>query len=607
LASRLRLALAGGPKRYASLLNLLAATGNEHDGWPEARLRTVIDELAALGFINLIPPWPTHEVHLERRLLGLTRSLPDDPFPELALILERLLVLEKGHAGASIPEHSVAAMEATLGQLMNAVERLAGIPGALPHHGGFFEDVLQLTPAPARGENESLQVTRQCVTEIMRTAELVSRFCAVFNHRHDVLHTLAAYWSDRWPARREIPLLTLFDEFQVLWKAYLAFDAKERYSDLSSFNPLGLDTVDGLAALRNEILVEASRLMRLSPHGKTLMEADLEMLLARVPRAYRPLLGPCVFVQPADAAGSSWVLNRLFEGTGRYLSRYGAVMEAPMQHRFTSHLAERSTLAAEDGEADLMDLMFSGGAMTNLRLPQTARVLELPGEHVDLPSHRVVHLKDLCVRADLDTWAFSLQDSSGRRLIPAHMSSSNNLYMPVLLRFLSVFGPYEVRQVLPRPAAEIAGDAIVTDRLSCASLVIRRRRWEFHQHSEFLSELSPGPEAFSRIDHWRQTAGLPRQLFVYEQMHDDQGVVESFKPQYIDFSSPSLVALFLAVLKKNHRRLLFEEALPLFSDFPADTAGEARALEFQIDSLALRERAAVSLHQRADRTLSRGA
>ena len=324
--------------------------------------------------------------------------------------------------------------------------------------------------------------------------------------------------------------------------------------------------------------------------GQTGWELDpcrFAALLDRIPSRYHPTVGSCAFVQPATPAGDLWVLNHLFEGTGRYGSRFYTAMGAWMSDGYLERLTANSLLGSAAAPIYLLDLMYSQGSTSNLRFPQTLKVLEMPGEHLDLPLERRVRLCDLKVRADLAAEEFQLVDSQGRRYMPVHLSSTSNIYMPVVLRFLSLFGPYEVRQVVPWPRPTHHDGSTISERLTCGSLVVRRKRWELEeaQLEQDNPKLSPA-EAFTRINTWRCQKGLPQQVFLYEMMKSPTGT-EIFKPQYLDFSSPALVDLFRTSLKNSPKRLIFEEPLPLYTSFLPNCKDEKWGLELQMDSICL--------------------
>ncbi len=567
---------------------LVARLLERHDA-ERSQIVSTLAQLASLGFLTLLPPWRTSELHLEMRILKFLRSLPPDPSLQgLKASLETLILLEKKHRRDPNPEDSARALTSALDRVIEEVDNLAG-RGRLQRRGyGLYEDVFVVS-SDRGSEGEVVQLSESVATETLSQAELVARFAALFNHRNDLIHTIAAAWEERWPSHRTMGVLDLYERLQGLWSEYLRFDVVERYNNFSSFNPLSLSSVDSLNRIRTGIREKVLELMEESPDGLQLPPRRFAALLDTIPQRYRPLLGCSVFIQPTDRRCRTWVLNRLFEGSGRYLSRYPAAMQEPMRKRFLSHFATRSVVEVEGEPVELLDLMFTHGTMANIRMPQTRRVLEMPGERLDLEPGVGVRLSELRIEFDRDRQDFRLVDGSGRRLLPVHLSSLNNAFLPTILRFLFVFGPYDVRQVFPRPQASTAGGISVSQRLRLGNLVIRRQRWEIGR-AEVLDALN-GPSAeksFQNLQRWRTEAGLPRRVYISEQMHRNGDAVQSFKPQYIDFSSPSLAALFLAIVRKNPQGSFLEEALPSPDDYPVDPKGEQRALELQLDSLALR-------------------
>jgi hypothetical protein len=583
--------LAAGPVLYADVVRELAIAGAMRDEGGEVHSR--IARLLSVGFLMLLPPMPTHEPRFEESLLALLRSLAADQTPDQALgevtrALERLLDLERCYASVARPERAARSIMAAVHELGAAVHRAIGsVPSEAEQHAPLLHEDVLLMPAEAGPERpEALLISSRQSTAILDHAELLSKFTSLYNHRHDLLHTLAAFWSTRWPTRQEIPLLDLFWAVQPLWREYLRFDARHRFRTFSSFNPLCVPAIDDLNRLREQVFCEAQAAMQEVASGYTLSPESLKALVDYIPPRYRPLLGCSVFVQPATPDGRLWVLNRLFEGTGRYLSRYGSVLDKPARSRFHDHFRLRSTVQIDREEVELLDLMFTSPGTTNSHAQQTPRVLQVPGEHVRSSAGSRVLLRDLRVRADLSRDAFHVIDSTGRRLLPVHLNSLSNLLLPDILRFLSMFGPFEVRQIFPRPQRAGLGGS---ERLTCGPLVVQRKRWELDVSSIAAGDAhEPEHEAFRRLHAWRQSAGLPVQLFVYEPIHEKDDLVHCFKPQYLDFSSPSLLGVFLSILRKAPGHLILEEALPLFTDFPHDGTGASRAVEVQIDTMALR-------------------
>ena len=431
----------------------------------------------------------------------------------------------------------------------------------------------------------AFQVTEAMVQEILHSAGIISRFAGMFNHRHDVLHTLAAWWREHESIRREVPFIEIAQGFAPLWKQFLHFHKTANEAALNTFDPLHTASLAALRERRRTLLAMSQELLSTSPTKDVLPARQLEELVEALPRRYAPLLGSCVFVQPVDADGSSWVLNRLHEGTGRYLSRVTPVLEGPLQKRFLDHLIARSVVDLEGEEADLLEVMQPWGSIVSAHPPQAAKVLDIRGLHLDLPRARRVALSDLKIQADLDSETFRLIDCSGRRVLPVHLSSMTDSGLSPLLRLLLTFGPGETRSVFPFPRSGSGEDCRSFNRLTYGRLVLHRRRWiigieSLRDHLKALAD----SRAYVLIHHWRRRMNLPSIGYYFERTYHG-----AFKPQYVDFDSPSLCSLFVSSLRKMaSKHLILEEALPSPAYFPFDASINRRALELLVDNLAIR-------------------
>lgn len=580
-----RQALGKGAVRYERLLALLSS-GHE----PSARAaadpnRSALDELIDLGLLLVMPPWPAYEPWLEQRIGKLLLSLPaTGSLDAVAQALEKLVRLEEGFASSPQPESAVIDLKDLLSQALETITSLSG--GAAPYKARteFFEDVFLEALDSFDEGHEILQVSAATIQAILNSAYLVSRFAGLFNHRHDVLHTLAAWWRDHEPSRREIPFTEVAKGFSSLWKQYISFHRTANQSPTSTFDPLHTPALEWLRERRERLLEQSKGLVSSSPTKDRLPAQQLAALLDSLPLRYAPLLGTCVFVQPTDPEGDSWVLNHLHEGTGRYLSRVTPVLRGPLQRRLLNHLIASSAVRLGEEEADLLEVMNPWGNLVNAHLPQASKVLDVQGLHLDLPQERKVCIEDLTIQANLESETFRLIDPSGRRMLPANLSSLADIWHPNLLRFLLVFGPGETRGVFPLAHSEGDDDFRIFSRLTCDSLVLRRRRWTFGIESlrglvEGLSE----PGAYRSINNWRLQHGLPTVVFYFEQTY--QG---GLKPQFLDFSSPALCGLFASSLRRAQiSSLSLEEALPSPIHFPFDASMHRRGFELSIDSLAV--------------------
>jgi hypothetical protein len=576
--------LRDGALQYDTLLALLEVGHGVSK--TDQQSRSALDQLLDLGLLILMPPWPTHEARLEQRIGHFLRALPDEPsIRTIAQALDELLTLEEGFASAAQPETSVVGLEDAFSRLLNTVAHLVSHNGRLATKAHFYEDVLFEPIVSLGNDRGGFEIALPIVQEILHSAGLVSRFAGLFNHRHDVLHTLAAWWRDHELSRREVPFTEVAQGFAPLWKQFFHFHKTANQSALSTFNPLHVASLDALQESRETLLSKSKKLLSTSPKKDFLPAQQFEELLVTLPPRYTPLLGPCVFVQPVDAEGSSWVLNRLSEGTGRYLSRVTPVLEGPLHQRFIDHLTLRSVVDAEGEEVDLLEVIHPWGHLVNAHPPQAAKVLDIRGLHLDLPRERRVSLGDLTIKADLDSETFRLIDPSGRRVLPVHLSSMSDAGLPSLLRLLLAFGPSETRAVYPFAHSE--GDEAFKslNRLTCGRLILRRCRWMIRVESlrDALDGLTD-PQAYTHINDWRCRLNLPPIGFYYERTY-----YGGIKPQYVDFTSPLLCSLFVSSLRRMATgQLIFEEALPSPANFPFDASMNHRGFELLIDSLAIR-------------------
>src|SRR5262249_17372391 len=168
-------------------------------------------------------------------------------------VLEELLALEEGYAAAARPESSSRYLATALDRVMERIEGSAATGPVRKHGQSLYEDVLTVASNGSWTVAEAPRLSALTAQEILTYAELISRFACLFNHRHDVLHTLASVWAERWPSRQKMGFLELFQEFQGMWNRYLRFDRTERYDNFSSFDPLELPAMAELKQIRRII------------------------------------------------------------------------------------------------------------------------------------------------------------------------------------------------------------------------------------------------------------------------------------------------------------------------------------------------------------------
>jgi len=388
------------------------------------------------------------------------------------------------------------------------------------------------------------------------------------SNRLDVLLTLAAALRRRWPDREEVSALALYQEVRDLLP-----DGEGR-----PYNPLELPEVEELQRLRREVWRDLPGLVHQDGEESRIDPGELAARLADVPipLGEPPGVGPCVFLQPADAAGRLWAMNRIFEGTGRYGSRFLVAMPGAVRRRIAAELAARS--------GDLVDLFWPHGDTLNVHAFQTARVLVLPGDRVDLHPDRRVELRRLRTRIDPATGLPWLATDGGERIRPVFLGGAALSFAPPLIRFLARFGPGELKPIqLPRQARDAEGVQVL-DRLLLGRLVLGRKRWVVPAgplRERFAA--SALPRAWRETVRWWRERGLPLRMFVIERVRHET-LEEVYKPQFVDLASPLFFELFAGIVRAPGATLVIEEVLPGPEAFPQDARGRRWAVEVQVEA-----------------------
>jgi len=260
-------------------------------------------------------------------------------------------------------------------------------------------------------------------------------------------------------------------------------------------------------------------------------------------------------------------------------------MDARTRRAYTDHFTARSW--DERGD-ELLDVTCPQGDTLNVHAAQTWRRLDLPGQWLDLPPARRVSLGSLSVRRQAEGLPPELVDGYGRRCRPAHLGGAGYEHVPTPLKILALFGPGETRLTFPSRDERVSEDVVLRPRLTLDNLVLRRRRWRVAlppllQKLEGVGEA----EAFTVLNLWRLERGLPERAFILERVHQERRD-DLYKPQYLDFTSPLMAAVFRASLRHNREFLTFEEVLPTSGQALRDGSGRRWAVEILLDELATR-------------------
>ncbi|ACY14042.1 lantibiotic dehydratase [Haliangium ochraceum] len=558
-------------------------------------IEPTLAKLIEIGFLRLIPPWASHEIHLEPRLLRFLQAIPDEPSLRPSIeVLERLVAVESEFADAAEPLQAVREIDSLVPELFARIRAAARPESKLSlekaEH-NYYEDLFIYadeaaadaqtpSPAPAR---EILHLDRSTAKELVDAGGLLFSLSNLYEPRYEFQHALFHYVAEKWPGQTQIPFLEFFATVQPLLEKYLAYLAQPSGG---VFNPYQLDEIDALTQLRERIQSEFVALYTEDEDGLHLPEEALRALVAEIPANYRRMVESCLFVQPADATGTRWVANRFFESTGRFSCRYTAVLGDDTLPAYIERFERGGRIQVDGEEVEFLDMLFTRGNTVSLHWPQTPKVLEIPGERADVPESKRRLLRDLVIAVEPERGRCVVRDLGGQRYLPCFLSPLQQEYLPSIFKLLDVFGCIPRTSLRLHRPTQRRDDIEIHPRLQLGRLVVLRKRWIIP-----IDSLPQWPnseqDAFLAIQRWRLNYGIPRQCFLIEQVTAAQTTRNVFKPQYIDFGAPELVSLFRSASLLAKGSITLEEALPTPDDFPENQHGEPQGVEIILEGMTL--------------------
>ena len=588
---RLKEVLAAGPVPYRELVELLDS--EFRSGTNNARTAERLDQFMELGLLCLAPPWNTDDCYLEKRMTGDLRPLLRDPLLAAWITkLERLVELEGGFLDAADHVSQFGKMQQLIHELLRDAATIGQMPADMIFTQISRNDIYQdVWCAPQCGSIQSiLHASKSALEEAQRSLEPFVRYSRLFDHRVDFLYTLGAFLHTRGAGCR-IAVMEAFDCVQPLWQEFMKFQMQIRHTDRwqETWNPLGVELLQELASYRQKAGQGLGACLADAPDGRHVVLDDLNALLAGIPpRFTEGHSGSCLFLQPASADGSLWVLNRLKEGTGRFASRYTPLMSPEQRQHYTQELMRRGTFDVDGEKVQLLDVQCAQGDTLNVHAPETPKVLTLPGARTSMPQADTLTLKDLFITLDPQGLP-QIRDAREQRYFPVHLGVGYHDYLPTLVKFLCAFGPTELEAVFPMPLVREIDGITVQERTVAGNVVLHRKTWRVPvAEVRRCLECPTDAEAFAALHHWRRQRGIPEQVFATERApHPLKGF--RYKPQYVDFSSPLFLPIFRAIVSAEDQTLRLVEMLPSPKAFPKDLQGRQWAIELLLDSLALRE------------------
>lgn len=582
-------ALGDAPRSLRALTAALATFLDMPDD--DRRVGGWLERLRALGVLLIDPPWDSQTARLELELVRWLEEAPvtdtaERPGPDRAALRDLTSALTD-FPNATDPAATLADARAAFARVAEPLAGRSTIDRPVPSAAAgpaIFEDCF-VADADKVGLRPVAAARRSALQAAYDDVEPWYRLLQATSPRLDFRAALAAHMARAWPDRNEVDVITLFASARSLWRAFERYRRDPAAREGGPFDPDGDASIVALDRRRREALASVASHLEARADGAWLDSAAVASAVARLPS---PELdpGPCLFLQPCDPRGDRWVLNKIFEGTGRFTSRYLHAMPPAVAAATAQHLAERGEAVRGHRGVALLDLYAPQADSLNVHPRQTPALLALPGERLDPgTAGHVVPVHTLRIRRS-DGGALSLVDPAGRVLVPVHLGGTAIMFTPPLVRFLALLGPSEVDQrPFPRTSRVVAG-ATVWERSTLGRVVVARRRWRVPvgELASTLERVGLSAAGFAAIERWRRHYHLPRHVFAVERVAHPAGT--ALKPQYVDLGSPLFGLLVAAIAQAAGDSLTLVEALPGPGDHPCDAGGIPRAAEVQVDALS---------------------
>ena len=578
---------------YQSCLSTLTAQFPEKD---PSDIRKEIDSLIEGGYLRFAKPWSTGDGHLESSILCHLRNLVADDIEcrDFVTTLEQVANLEESFLSCTDPSDQAGKIQRLTDQLFSSALATAGLTSNREVRDGgparqIYQDVWCSTTNSDAGCLAS--VGRAQLEEAVRSVFPLVRFTRLYDQRQDFLATLGEMMRQRWPLAVMKAVLEVFALARPLFGDYLKFFVRSRESEhgwRETWNPLNIPVLHELATCREDASRGIDSCLVDDPFERRISRRKVEALLDKYPEQYTSVhTGACLFLQPASADCSRWVLNRVKEGTGRFSSRYTPVMPAPILERYRSALWRNGTLEIDGEAVDLLDVQHTVGDTLNVHSQQTPKVLSIDGLFRGVPPEQEVRLSDLFLGVGRDGVPH-VRDKSGRRYLPVYLGVGFYDYLPTFVKFLCAFGPTELSSIFPAPQERKTAELAEGTRTCIGNVVLHRKFWRVSvdQLRSCLDDSAGDVEAFARVHDWARLHNIPQRIFAMERVRHPL-MNFHYRPQYMDLTSPLFLDIFRSIVNTARGELLFFEMLPTPEMFPKDVNGRAWGIELLVDSLAL--------------------
>ena len=296
-----------------------------------------------------------------------------------------------------------------------------------------------------------------------------------------------------------------------------------------------------------------------------------------------------LFAQIANESNPVLIVNGESSGYGKNFSRFLAYFDP----KISFEIIER--LKANHPDAIIADVHDASVHNSNMYPPFTGYHIEIPGNEPDPRAIKKIPLTDLFLKIEKDDVILTLRN--GQKIIPFNFSMENINRKSALIKFFDLFSVSSHRSLL---VMEIAINyftmkliqsenmiRVLPRILYGENIVLGRRKW-LVKKTMFYDLLTLQPfDKFSiskylQIAKWRNAHGIPNEVFVKIKKRENDSY-SAFKPQYINFEVPLLVACFISLLEDATEIIEITEMLPGSNNLNENTAGNKYVQEFVLN------------------------
>ncbi|WP_293788569.1 lantibiotic dehydratase [uncultured Pedobacter sp.] len=267
------------------------------------------------------------------------------------------------------------------------------------------------------------------------------------------------------------------------------------------------------------------------------------------------------------------VINSVCPGMGRASGRFLHLFdeEVTAQQRELNKTLNDGVMMMELSDASFFN--------ANIHPPLLPYELKIPNGYTALPIEQQIDAKRIMVYICKATGQLCLRDKiSGKQIIPYDMclqsvSQRSKLYQ--LLSNFSVQGSINFNPIRQAVQDLLYGsedkfeerEVYFMPRLVYEDLLIlKRKSWTIRTRSIPKKKDQQDDAAyFMELNEWRTLHHIPAEIFLYIKLRADDTTIgnsDDYKPQYICFETPLIVALWSKLLRKAGDHIFLEEMLP---------------------------------------------